>query len=61
MVDEARVLMTEAVVVLTPDMRCQKIIQRGDRTTPGNLLADLDPLRVLVEHRVDDMDERFVT
>ena len=36
-VDEAGVLMAEPVVVLTPDVRGKKIIQRRNRTAPGNV------------------------
>ena len=34
-VDEARVLMAEAVVVLPPDVRGEQVIQRGDRRRQG--------------------------
>ena len=60
MIDEAGILMGKAVVILPPDMRRQQIIQRGDRLAPGDLLADLQPLRVLIEHRIDDVDEGLV-
>ena len=59
-VDEAGVLVAEAVVVLPPDVAGQQVVQRGDRPPPGNLVAHLQPLGVLVEHRVDDVDERLV-
>ena len=59
-IDEAGVLVREAVVVLAPDVRAQEVIERGDRRAPRNVVADLEPLRVLVEHRVDDVDERLV-
>ena len=38
-VDEARILVAEAVVVLAPDMRGQQVVQRGDRLAPGELAA----------------------
>ena len=38
----------------------QQIVQAGDRTTPGYRAAGLEPLGVLIEHRVDDVDERLV-
>ena len=60
MVDEARVLMAEAVVVLPPDVRGEQIVQRGDGPAPGDVAAYLEPLGVLVEHRIDDVDEGFV-
>src|SRR5215831_12253215 len=59
-VDEAGVLMAEAVVVLTPDMRGEQVIERRNGTPPGNLAAYFEPLRMLVEHRIDDMDESLV-
>jgi hypothetical protein len=59
-VDESRVLVAEAVVVLAPDMARQEIVQRADRSPPGNVVAHLEPLGVLVEHRIDDVDERLV-
>ncbi len=60
MVDEARVLMGEAVVVLPPDMAGEQVVQRRDRTPPRDVAGRLQPLRVLVHHRVDDVDERLV-
>src|ERR1700730_115477 len=50
-VDEARVLVTEAVVVLAPYMRGEEIVEGGDGAPPGDLARDLEPLGVLVEHR----------
>ena len=38
-IDEAGVLMAEAVMVLAPDMRGQQIVERGDRPPPRDLLA----------------------
>ena len=45
-VDEARVLVAEAVVVLAPDVGGDQVIQRGDRTSPRQLPADLQPLAI---------------
>ena len=60
-IDEAGILVREAVVVLTPDRRRQQDVLGRDRRTPRHLvLADVQPLGVLVEHRVDDVGERFV-
>ena len=59
-VDEARVLMREAVVVLPPDVRREQVVERRERAAPGDVARHLQPLRVLVEHRVDDVDERLV-
>src|SRR5436190_2152865 len=52
-VDEAGILVAEAVVVLPPDVRRQEIVERGDGTPPRDVPRGLQPLRVLVEHRVD--------
>src|SRR6476661_6044103 len=60
-VDEAGVLMREAVVVLPPHVGGEEVVERGDRPPPGDVARHLQPLRVLVEHRVDDVDERLVT
>ena len=59
-VDEAGILVREAVVVLSPDVRAEQVVERGDRPPPGDAARDLQPLRVLVEHRVHDVDERLV-
>ena len=59
-IDEAGILMREPVVVLAPDVRGEQIVERGDRPAPGDLVAHLQPFRVLVEHRVHDVDERLV-
>ena len=60
-VDEARILMREAVVILPPDVRRQQVVQRRDlAAATAGCERDLQPLRVLVEHRIDDVDERLV-
>src|SRR6187402_1078115 len=60
MVDEARILMRESIVVLAPDMRCKKVVQGRDRAAPWNLSRDLQPLCMLVKHRSDDVNECLV-
>ena len=59
-VDEPRVLVAEAVVILAPDMARQEVIQRANRPSPGDVIAHLQPLGVLIKHRIDDVDERFI-
>ena len=54
------ILVREAVVVLPPDGRGDQQVERRDRRPPRQLAADRQPLGVLVEHRVDDVDEGFV-
>jgi len=60
-IDEARILVREAIVILAPDVRGQQVVEGRDRAPPRNLARHLQPLRVLVEHRVDDVDEGLVT
>jgi hypothetical protein len=40
-VEEAGVLVREAVVVLLPDMGCEQVVQRGDFPPPRELGSDL--------------------
>src|SRR5215831_15137831 len=60
MIDEPWVLVTEAVMVLPPDMRTEQVVERGDWAAPGDVVGHLQPFGVLVEHRVDDVDEGLV-
>ena len=50
----------EAVVVLAPHVAGEQVVERRDGPAPRDLTGDLQPLGVLVEHRVDDVDECFV-
>lgn len=59
-VEETRVLVSETVVVLTPDGGSKENVERGDFGTPFDLETLFDPLAVLVNHRVDDMDEWLI-
>ena len=59
-VDEAGVLMAEPVVILPPDVARQEVVERSDRPAPLDMIADLQPLRMLIEHGIDDVDERLV-
>src|ERR1051326_8162181 len=43
MIDETRVLMAEAVVVLTPHMRGEQIIERSNRPPPWYVASHLEP------------------
>lgn len=49
-VEEAWILMGEAVMVLPPNMGRQQIVERCDRAAPRDLAAYLQPLRMLIEH-----------
>ena len=59
-VDEAGILVAEAVVVLAPDVRGQEIVERGDRAPPRQAARNLQPFGMLVEHGIDDVDEGLV-
>ena len=59
-IDEAGILVREPIVILPPDMRTEQVIERRDGPPPRNVIADLQPFRVLVEHRIDDVNERLV-
>ena len=59
-VDETRVLVGEAVVVLTPDVRGQQVVQGRHRTPPRDLAVHLEPIDVLVDHRIHDVHERLI-
>src|SRR5262249_1909678 len=52
--------MREPIVVLPPDSGSHQDIQRRNVGSPGKVITDREPLRMLVEHRIDNMDERFV-
>ncbi len=60
MVEKTWILMREAVVVLLPDVRRQKKIQRRDWPSPRQFLDDLQPFGVLAEHRINDSYECLV-
>src|ERR1700730_16991671 len=60
MVDEARILMREAVVILTPYMGTQKIIERCDLDAPRKPRRHLQPFCMLIEHGVDDVNEGLI-
>src|ERR1700759_4682311 len=60
-IDESWILMSEAVVVLPPNMRSAEISKRRDRPPPLDIARDLQPLGMLIKHRIHDVDEGFVT
>ena len=59
-VEKPRVLMAESVVVLPPHVRREQVIERCNRPSPGYPICLLEPLGVLIEHRIDNVHERFV-
>jgi hypothetical protein len=59
-IQEARILVGEAVVILAPHRRGDEQVERRQVGPPGQVAADLQPLGVLVEHGIDDVREGFV-
>jgi len=60
-VNEAGVLVREAVMVLAPDVAGEQHVDSGDGLAPGDVTHGcLKPLAVLVDHRVDEVDEALV-
>ena len=59
-VKETRILVCKAIVVLSPDGRCEEDVEGCDLLPPLNLKTLLDPLAVLVDHAVNDVNERLV-
>ena len=59
-VEEAGVLVGEAVVILLPDMGSQQVVQLRDLPAPRQLQRYLQPFGVLVEHRINDVNEGLV-
>ena len=49
-IDEAGILVREAIVILAPDVRREQVVQRCDRLAPRDLPADLEPFCMLIEH-----------
>src|SRR5262249_38330007 len=53
-------LMGKAIVVLPPHKGGDQQIERGDRSTPGKLVALFQPFGVLIEHRINDVNKGLV-
>lgn len=60
-VQEAGILMSKAVVILSPDCGCEEDVERSNLLPPFDFEALLDPLAMLVDHGIDDVDERLIT
>src|SRR6185437_4337803 len=61
-IQKSRILMGKAVVVLPPDQRSNKNIDGRDRSAPIQfLLRFLQPFGVLVEHRIDNVNEGLIS
>src|SRR4051794_17523876 len=60
MVEKAGVLVRKAIMVLPPDVRAEQVVKRRNRPPPRDVVADSQPLGMLVEHRIDNVDERFI-
>lgn len=60
-IEESGILVSEPVVILSPDCRGKEDIEGGNCLSPGNFFTLLEPLGVLVDHRVNDVNEWLVT
>ena len=59
-VNETRILMAESIVILPPDQRTKQVIQVRQWAAARNVPRHLQPFGVLVEHRINDVNERLV-
>src|ERR1700722_20432756 len=60
-IEKSRILMSEAVVILSPDeRRDQNIDRRYGRAPVEFFFRFFQPLGVLVEHGIDDVNEGLV-
>jgi hypothetical protein len=59
-VEEAWVLMCESVMILSPDSRSKQNVERSNLLSPFDFETLLNPLAVLVDHGVNDVNERLV-
>jgi hypothetical protein len=61
-VNKTGILMGKTVVILSPDMGCKQVVEGCDGSSPRNLVpGDLQPFRVLIEHRIHDVDKSLIT
>ena len=60
-IEEAGVLMGEAIVVLLPDVRGEQVVQRCDLAAPGQFERDFQPFRMLAEHGINDANKGLIT
>src|SRR6516225_9589201 len=59
-IEEPGVLMRKAVVVLPPYGGSNQQVERSNIRAPVQLATFFQPFGVLVEHRIDDMNESFI-
>src|ERR1039458_1100598 len=60
MVEEAGILVRKAIVILLPDVGSKQIVQGGDLPAPWQFQRYFQPLGVLVEHRIDDVNKGLI-
>ncbi len=60
MIQETRILMREAIMILLPDMRSQNDIQRSNFFSPAQLVAYFEPLCMLSSHGIDDAGKALI-
>ena len=53
-------MMGKTVVILPPNVRAQEIVERSDFTPPREAGSHFEPLGMLIEHGIDDVDEGLI-
>ena len=60
-IDKARVLVRKPIVILPPHVRRQQVVEGSNGRAPRNRFGrHLEPLGMLVEHRIHNVDKRLV-
>jgi hypothetical protein len=60
-VNKIGILVCETVVILPPDVRGQQVIQQGDLPPSWEAQSGFQPLCMLVEHRINNVNECLIT
>ena len=60
-IQEAGILMGEAIVILLPYVGGQDQVQGSNALAPGQLAANLQPLSMLCSHRIYYSNKSFIT
>ncbi len=59
-IKETGILVSKAIVVLSPYSSCEEDVERGDLLSPLDFETLLDPLAVLVHHAVNNVNEGLI-
>jgi hypothetical protein len=61
MIDKTGILVAETVVILPPYMRSEEVIQRGDGSSPRYIAGGFQPLGMLIEHGINNVNKGLIT